>query len=151
MSTGLRRKLTRYTAGSVVAGLLSQAVFVVVYGLGLAGPRLASVVAWLAGAVPNYYLNRTWTWGRRGRSRAGAEVLPYAAVAVLTAVAAATTTSAADRWVAGLSVGRPVAVVLVALTFGATYGVLFVVKFVLFDRWLFRDRSRHQVPSTTRP
>src|SRR3954451_23821380 len=64
---GLGGKLARYSAGSVVATVCSEVTMVLLYGpLGVA-PVWAAVFAWLAGAVPNYWLNRSWTWRRTGR------------------------------------------------------------------------------------
>ncbi|MPZ87263.1 MAG: hypothetical protein GEU81_04140 [Nitriliruptorales bacterium] len=154
MNGPLRRKLSRYTAGSVIAGLCSEVGFLLVYGTALADTRVASVVGFLAGAIPNYLLNRSWTWGRRGRPDVLREVVPYVAVVLASVVAAAAVTSFVDRHVGELTTSRPLQVALVTLAFGATYGLLFVGKFVVFDRLLFADRrerrSRHQVDSTTR-
>lgn len=145
----LRRKLSRYTAGSIIAGICSEVTFLVLYGTGLGGPRVASVVAFLAGAIPNYFLNRRWTWQRRGRAGLVRELLPYAAVILISVTVASAVTSFADRTVDALTSSRPLQVALVTISFAATYGVLFICKFVIFDR-LFAERSRHQVASTTR-
>lgn len=148
----LWRRLTRYGTGSVIAGVISETAFLLVYGAGLAGPRVASAVAFLAGAIPNYVLNRSWTWERRGRPDPVRELLPYAAVVLTSVLVASAVTSFADRNVGALTTSRPLQVALVTISFAATYGVLFILKFVVFDRLLFADRSRsrHQVPSTTR-
>jgi putative flippase GtrA len=141
----------RYAAGSVIAGVISQTVFVACYALG-AAPVVASITAFVAGAVPNYLLNRLWAWEQRGRARVGREVLPYAAIVVVTALAAAAVTSAADAWVRTAVESRAWQVALVGAAFLGTYGFMFVLKFVLFDRLIFTDRrSRHQVPTSTRP
>lgn len=154
MTGSLRRKLSRYTAGSIIAGVCSEIGFLVVYGAALAGPRVASVVGFLAGAIPNYLLNRSWTWGRRGRPDLLREVLPYVAVILTSVAVAAAVTSFVDRHVDQVTASRPLQVALVTLAFGATYGALFVGKFIVFDRLLFGDRrerrSRDQVESTTR-
>jgi putative flippase GtrA len=146
-------RLARYLAGSVVAGVVSVTTFALLYGaLAVAGPVTASVVAWVAGAVPNYHLNRRWAWGRRGRSDVRREVLPYAATAAASVVLSSAATSAADAWVPRLVDDRELVVALVVAAYALTYGGLFVAKYVVLDRWLFgsRRRSRHQVPSTTR-
>lgn len=142
-------RFTRYTAGSAVAAVTSQLVFVLVYGLfALAGPRGATALAFLAGFLPNYYLNRRWTWGRRGRVAVVRELVPYAAVVVAGVGIAAVATSLAEEWVLRLGVSRPVQVTVVTLAFVVAQGVLFVGKFVIFDRVLFADRSG--APARTR-
>lgn len=137
----LRRRVGRYTAGSVIAGVVSEVAFLAVYGLGLAGPQGATVVAFLAGAVPNYFLNRRWTWERTGRAHPVRELLPYVATIVTSALIASAVTGFVDARVADWFSSRPVQVAVVALSFGATYGVLFVLKFLVFDV-LFGGRRR---------
>ena len=133
----------RYAAGSIVAGLISQGVFVVCYALG-AVPMVASMTAFVAGAVPNYLLNRRWAWRGRGRVDAVRETLPYAVIVVGTALVAAAVTSAADGWVRTNVEDRGWQVALVAAAFLGTYGVMFVLKFVLFDRLVFAGPGRRQ-------
>lgn len=126
----------RYGAGSIIAGVISQAVFVVCYAFG-AVPMAASIAAFLAGAVPNYLLNRRWAWHSQGRADVLRETLPYAVIIVVTALAAAAATSLADAWVRAHVEDRGWQVALVAAAFLGTYGFMFVLKFVLFDRLVF--------------
>jgi GtrA-like protein len=46
-------------------------------------PRPANVIACAVAAVPSFHLNRSWAWGRRGRSRLLREVAPFWALAFL--------------------------------------------------------------------
>lgn len=145
----------RYSVGSVVATAASQVVFLVVYALD-AGPRIASVLGFVAGMVPNYQLNRRWTWQRSGSSSWLREIAPYVAV-VLTSLAVVTFgTEAAEVRIVQLELPRQVEVVAVTGAFAAVNGVLFVVKYLVYDRWLFGGdsggdrRSRNQVPTSTR-
>jgi putative flippase GtrA len=137
----------RYTAASVIAGLISQTVFVVAYWLG-AIPVAATVVAFVAGAVPNYLMNRFWAWRQTGRANPTREVLPYAVIVITTAVAASVATTAADGWVRGHIESHGMQVALVGAAFLATYGFMFVLKFVLFDRFIFVQRGG-DAPATT--
>ena len=130
-------RLAKFTAGSAVAAIISELAFILVYGLLHAGTRLAGVVAFLAGAIPNWALNRRWTWQRRGRPRLGREVLPYVAVVIATAVAATALSGLADDWVRGLDMSRSAQVALVGMAYLLPYGVVFLLKFVLFERVVF--------------
>ena len=84
--------LGRYAASSVIAGLISEGAFLASYGLG-ALPSVASVIAFVAGAVPNYLMNRYWAWQQKDKVRPGRELLPYLIIIVTTAVLASLITT----------------------------------------------------------
>lgn len=135
-------KLLRYAAGSGVATLSSEAAFVVLYGLLHLPPGLTSVLAWLAGAVPNYWLNRSWTWRRTGRPGLRDELLPYVTIIGLTLLIATMATRAADHWLHGLDADDTVRVIAVAAVFLGVYVVMFVVRFFLLERLFGRLHAR---------
>jgi putative flippase GtrA len=148
-------RVWRYTASSVIAAASSAVVFAGAYALGL-GTVAANVLAFAAGAVPNWVLNRAWAWQRRGRVHVGREVLLYAVVSLLSLVASSAATEWASREARTVTSDAALRVLLVAGAYVATYGVLFVAKYVLYELVIFADdrrapRSRHQVPRTTRP
>jgi putative flippase GtrA len=129
-------RLTRYTSASVVAFVTSEAVLVVCYAGGLLGTTGATLAAFVAGAVPNYLLNRRWVWGRRGPVRVGREVVLYAAVSLVTLLAA----SFATAWAAGAIDGSTeMRTAGVAAAYLVVYGTLFVLKFVVFERVVFAE------------
>jgi putative flippase GtrA len=126
----------RYTIGSVVAFLVSELTLVVVFGTGLLGAAAASVVAFFAGAIPNYLLNRCWVWRQRGRIELRGELVPYVLISLATlGIAALTTTVAATV----APQGTAARTALVALAYFITYGLLFVGKFVAYQRFVFRE------------
>jgi putative flippase GtrA len=129
------RKLSTYTAGSVIAAGCSELTLVVCYGLIHLSPGWSSALAWLAGAVPNYWLNRTWTWRQRGRPSLRREVLPYVGIVLLTLLLATLATRAVDHALQGQS--DTTRTVLVALTFLGVYVLMFLLRYLLLDR-LFR-------------
>lgn len=144
------RLWARYAGASVIAGVISEVAFVVTYWSG-ALPLVASLVAFVAGAVPNYLMNRYWAWQRRGRPDRGRELVPYAAIVIVTALTAILVTTAADHWVREHVSAHALQVTLVAAAFLATYGTMFVLKFVLFDRFIFVDRAERTRDTTSAP
>jgi putative flippase GtrA len=134
------RRLSTYTAGSVVAAVCSEVALVVCYGLLGLAPAVSSTIAWVAGAVPNYWLNRAWTWQRRGRPSLTREVLPYVAIIVATLVLAALVTKGVDSWLSGADVSGSARTAAVAAAFLGVYVMMFAVRYVLLDR-LFRGRA----------
>ncbi len=127
----------RYAAGSLVATGCSEVVLVAGYGLLGLGPQAAAVVAWVAGAVPNYLLNRRWAWRERDRSPALRELIPYWVITLGTAALAIVATTAADGLVRRAVSDRGERSFLLGLVYLAAYGLVFVIKFVLFDNWVF--------------
>lgn len=123
----------KYSASSVIATVVSQVAFALCYWFGTAA-IVATLVAWISGAVPNYVLNRRWTWGRSGQK------LPYTIIVVGSAVTAAVVTSVTDHLVQPLD-SHLWKTVLVTGSYLATYAVLFIVKFVLFDRLVFAKKT----------
>ena len=131
----------RYGASSVIAGLISEGTFALCFWLG-SSATVASLIAFVAGAVPNYLMNRYWAWQRRDRIGGARELVPYLVIIVSTALLATLITNGADALVRGRIESHLARTVLVSAAFLATYGVMFVLKFVLFDRLIFAGRRR---------
>jgi putative flippase GtrA len=137
---GLWPKLSRYAAGSVVATVASEATLVVCYGLLGLSPVWSSVLAWVAGALPNYWLNRSWTWRQQGRPSLRREVLPYATIILVTLLLAVLATKGVDAALDDR--GSGVRTLFVAATFLGVYVVMFVLRYLLLDRLFARlDRQ----------
>ena len=148
-------RLTRYTVGSVVALATSVAAFALLIEAGV-GTTAASVLAFLAGAVPNWVLNRRWAWRVRGRLSIGREVVGYAAISIAALVFSSVATGWTHERVAALHAGHGLRVALVTLAYVAVQALLFLVKFLAYDHWVFEPgggrrglraalRSRRQV------
>lgn len=134
--------LRRFAAASAVATLSSQLVFVVAYAVGSA-PVPATVLAWLAGAVPNFLINRR-TWGSRGSTALRGELLRFAIVSITTAVLAAMATRYTETLALRLfEDSRSAQVALVWGAFFGTYLIMFILKFFLMDRVVFTGHRRH--------
>ena len=131
----------RYSLTSVVSVAVSETVLLVAFGLLHWPARTSNVVACAVGAVPSYHLNRTWAWGRRGRSRLWHEIVPFWALAFLGLAVSTWATDLASMMAhraAASHLGATLAVMFAAF---AAFGVLWVGKFVVFNRLLFTDRS----------
>lgn len=72
------RKIIRFTGVSVVSTITSNLVlFIVYWPRWIPNEVWATVFGNVVATAPSYYLNRTWTWGKRGRSHLRREVLPF--------------------------------------------------------------------------
>jgi putative flippase GtrA len=127
-------RFVRYTAGSVVALGVSEVVLVMAYRFGAFGATGASIIAFFAGAVPNFFLNRSWVWVGRSGNRMGRELALYALVSLCTLAAAAAATS----WAAHIAPENADArTMFVAAAYLLTYGVLFVLKYFAYETIVF--------------
>jgi putative flippase GtrA len=138
-SSRLGVRFGRYTLGSVVAVVASEVAFVACYGTGLLGTTAASAVAFVAGAIPNYVLNRSWAFGRRGNVRVGREVVLYAVVSMISFAASAAATGWASHWAPHVTGDHLVRTALVGGAYLATYAVLFLAKFAVMQKVIFTD------------
>jgi putative flippase GtrA len=133
----LARRITGYSAGSVVAVIISEACFASAYGWGHTGTTLAAAAGFIGGAVPNYILNRRWAWrDRRGRNRRQ-EVLLYMAVAVVSFAVSAVATHWAEIGAGHLTVVRGWQVALITAAYLGVSAVFFAVKFVVYEVVVF--------------
>jgi putative flippase GtrA len=125
----------------MVAALTSAVVFAVLYVLGV-GTTACSVVAFVAGAVPNWILNRRWAWSVQGKIAIGREVIAYIVVSALTLLATAEATAWAQRQVQSLPAHTGIRVALVTASYLAVFAILFVARFAVYEFWIFSGRSR---------
>jgi putative flippase GtrA len=132
-------RIGRYAVATVVATGVTMLCFVALYGAGLAGPKVAGVIAFLAGAAPKFVLLRWWVWRRRGVPRPLREVAPYVLVAAGTGLGAGWLTDLAEVVIVDYVEPGRLRVALVGAAFMATTAAMFAVRYVLFDRLVFTD------------
>jgi putative flippase GtrA len=135
------RKIARYAVGSVIALLTSVVVFALLYVLGV-GTTACSIAAFLAGAVPNWILNRRWAWKVRGQVAFLREIVGYVAISLLALVASSAATGWTQSQVQTIPAHHGIRVILVTASYVAVQAILFVAKFVVYEHWVFAGRSR---------
>src|ERR1017187_8467356 len=71
-------RLWKYASVSIISTIVSQAVLFSTYHIWKVGSAMeCNVIATAVASRPAYYLNRTWTWGKTGRSKVWREVVPF--------------------------------------------------------------------------
>jgi putative flippase GtrA len=139
------RKLLRYSAVSVIAVAVGQVALIALFYFGHWSARAATIGSCVAGGIPSYYLNRRWVWAKSGRSHMWREVTPFW---VLSFVGLGLST-----WLAGYAgtygrdhlSSRAAQTALVDAASIAAFGMLWVLKFLAFERFMFgRERHRHE-------
>jgi len=141
MRSPLSARITRYTLGSVVAALTSAIVFAILYVIGLS-TTACSVIAFIAGAVPNWILNRRWAWRIKGQIAFGREIVAYVIVSALTLVVTSETTAWTSRHVQSIPAHHGIRALLVTGSYLAVFAVLFAARFAVYEVWIFSGRSR---------
>ena len=130
----------RYAAGSLISTVISQIALVTAYGVLNASAAVASIVAFVVGTVPNYLLSKAWVW--RGQKVSHRRLVgSYILVMAVTNIIAIAMTLALDACVrAHVRSGAP-RTMLLSLAYVTSYGLMFVIKYLLFDGLLFRRRA----------
>jgi putative flippase GtrA len=80
---GRGEKLIRFGTVSVVGIVITQLLLVLLHGVMNEGATLANVLAVSISAIPVFFLNKSWVWGRSGRAHLRREVLPFWAFTLL--------------------------------------------------------------------
>jgi putative flippase GtrA len=149
------RRFLRYSASSVVASLVSAATLAGAYHVFHLGPA-SSVLAFVAGALVAFAMNRLWAWQHHERAGLGRQFGRYVIVAVITGLIAFGCTSVADRYADSAHLDGLMRLLVVEGAYFGSFAVTLVAKFVVLDRFVFNTsssraiRSRDQVENTTR-
>ena len=131
------QKALKYMAVSVITVAVSQvALFTLYAGLQWTA-KSANVLACLIGGIPSYYLNRTWTWGKKGRSHLLKEVVPFWGLAFLGLAFSTWTADFAETHAIEATDSRFAQAMIINAAVIAAFGVLWVAKFVIFNKVLF--------------
>jgi putative flippase GtrA len=124
------RKLMKYSTASVVAICVGQPVFWIFDGVLGWEAIPANLVSVSAGAVPNYLINRRWTWSQSGKNRLWGEVVPFWVMTALGMILSLFAVNYAEqRW-------DSTAINAVAQLAG--FGVLWIAKFLVLDKVMWK-------------
>ena len=150
-------RFLKYAVGSATASLVSFIVLAVVSWDRSVPDAVASVIAFIAGALVNFCVYRFWAWRHTVTRKAkalGRDFGRYAVIAVSTALIATGTTTLAGRYADHAGLGSAARTLLLEGSYFSAFALMFVVKFLLLDRFVFAARhradvSRDQVENTT--
>jgi putative flippase GtrA len=138
--TPMGQKMLRYACVSGVSVAVGQGTLIFAFGVLGWSARISNIVSFIAGGIPSYYLNRRWTWAKRGRSRMLKEVLPFWVLAFAGLLLSTWAVGVVEHRTTSLD-SKPLQTALVAGTSLAAFGVVWVVKFFVFERWMFGTRA----------
>ena len=139
------RKMVRYSLVSVISVIVSQVVLFAAQSFWSA--RTSNIVAVCVSAIPSYYLNRAWAWGKTGRSHLMKEIVPFWSLALLGLVFSTWAADYAEsnaHHLTGSDLGVKLVVNAAAL---AAFGILWVAKFFIFNRLMFVHQPEPSLPA----
>jgi putative flippase GtrA len=129
------KKMVRFAAVSVITTAVSFISIAVLYGFKIIpGVMWSTLVGNLIATLPAYQLNRTWTWGKRGRSHFRKEIVPFWSMSFL-----GIGTSQLGAWWAKHEVhahawSHLTNTALVTGTNLASFALFWVLKMIVFNR-----------------
>jgi putative flippase GtrA len=129
------KKLIRFASVSAISTVVSFTTISVVYGTQLVRGEIAStVVGNMVATIPSYYLNRTWTWGKKGRSHFRGEIVPFWLMAVLGTTFSIVGATFAGHLVSTHHWHHLVNTAIVAIANLVSFGIFWVLKLKVFNR-----------------
>ena len=125
----------------MVAAGTSAVVFPLLYVAGFS-TTVCSIAAFVAGAIPNWTLNRRWTWKVEGRVAVGREVIAYVVISAATLITLSLVTGWTHDQVQSIPAGHGIRVLIVTASYFAVLAALYAVRFFLYQHWIFSGQSR---------
>jgi putative flippase GtrA len=134
-STGGRR-LLKYTAVSGVSVVVSEIALLI--ALHFFTATWSNIIAVAVGTIPSYELNRSWVWGKSGKSHLLKEVVPFWALSFLGLVISTVAVKlVSDHVIHDATPDTAFQKLTILATNLAAFGVLWVGKFIIINRLLF--------------
>ena len=131
LESALFKRLFKYSAASAVAVVVGQTTLLIGLEV-LEWPALAAnLLSVSIGAIPNYTINRYWTWQQTGKNRLWGEIIPFWVMALLGSLLSMAAVAVADSQTDGNTL-----VIMFANLSG--FGVVWIAKFVILDKVMWR-------------
>jgi putative flippase GtrA len=142
-------KMVKYTTVSLISFLISVSLITITFGiLKLGSEVVCTFISNVLAGIPNYFLNRKWVWKKGGRSHLWREVVPFWALSIAGILFALFTASLAQHFSNTHHLQHLARTVLVVGANVAAFGILWVLKFLVFNR-LFAEIADHEVGAET--
>ena len=133
-------KLMRYCGVSVVNVITGQGLLALCLTVFVLGGVVSQVISATLSAIPAYILSRRWVWRQEGPDSFRTEVLPFWTMALIGLVFAVSAIAVMERFTDST-------LVLMATSLAA-YGVVWVAKYVVLDKIMWRTPAEAEAAST---
>ena len=127
--SSLDRKYFRYVVVSVLSVAVGQSLLFLFFEIFGLAALLSNFLCVALSTIPNYILNRIWVWEKSGPHDFKREIFPYWIIAFMGLGLSSLFVFLANRLWSSWYVVNGANM--------AAYGVLWVLKFIILDRYLF--------------
>jgi putative flippase GtrA len=131
------QKLFRYSMASVVAVIVSLILLVIFDGIIGWSAVVSSTLSTCIAAVPSYEMNRKWAWGKTGRGHLWKEVVPFWGLALLGWAFSTLCVKVMESSAKHHHYSHLLTTLTVAIVYVGAFGVLWIGKFIIFNKLLF--------------
>jgi putative flippase GtrA len=134
------QKLFRYSMVSVISVVVSTSVLLFCSGILSWSALVSNTVATAVATVPSYELNRKWAWGKTGKGHLLREVVPFWSLSFIGWGFSTICVVVVEHYAKSHHFSHLLRTGAVGITSIAAFGVLWVVKFIIFNKVLFVHR-----------
>jgi putative flippase GtrA len=139
--------MLRYSATSLICVVISTTILTVLVGILRWNAFGASVTATAISTIPSYELNRKWAWGKSGKGHLWKEVVPFWTLAFIGLAFSTWASVLAQSYSQHHHLSHPVHTILVTGAFIGSFGVLWIGKFLIFNKILFAHHPQDLTPA----
>ena len=130
----------RYCGVSVVNVLTGQGILALCLAVFALGGVVSQVISATVSAIPAYILSRRWVWKQKGRDSFRNEVLPFWTMALIGLVFAVSAIALVEQFTEST--------IMLMATSLAAYGVVWVAKYVVLDKIMWRTPTEVDAASS---
>jgi putative flippase GtrA len=124
------QKLARYSVASGTGVAVYMTMVILFNGIIGLGDMASHLLGVGISSVPNYLVNRYWTWKQEGKNRLWGEIVPFWTMAFLAFLLSLLFVNyASDRW------GTTFAIIAANLS---AFGVLWLARFLILDKVMWK-------------
>ncbi len=140
-------KMIRYTLISAICVVISIVVLGITKGLLSWSAFWANIFSCAVATVPSYELNRKWAWGKHGKSHLWKEVVPFWVLAFIGLAFSTWFAVAAESMAHHHHLSHTGQTALVEGAVLLAYGILWIGKFIIFNKILFVHHPQDLEPA----
>jgi putative flippase GtrA len=141
------KKMIRYSATSAICVVISTAILTVLVGILRWDAFGGSLTATTLSTIPSYQLNRKWAWGKSGKGHLWKEVVPFWTLAFIGLAFSTWASVVAQSYAKHHHLSHLLHTLVVDGAFIGSFGVLWIGKFIIFNKILFVHHPEDLIPA----